>query len=207
MDSNKDGLIDISNKTQEYMDVIGFFLSSMGKKFEKDQVSVRKLQRVQSESQWQQYAIKIGTMREHFSQKPGHLVNNKDVNGLEQRWLFHGTAAKTVPKIVKQNFNRSFAGQNGVKFGSGVYFAANAPFACNFTYPDEMGHHHMFLCRVAVGDWCKGSKGQKVPDSKPWSQHELFDSTVDNVYNPSIFVAYHDAQAYPEYLVSFKLKQ
>ena len=33
---------------------------------------------------------------------------------------------------------------------------------------------------------------------------ELFDTTVDTVTNPSILVAYHDAQAYPEYLVSFK---
>jgi hypothetical protein len=27
---------------------------------------------------------------------------------------------------------------------------------------------------------------------------------VDSVKNPSIFVAYHDAQAYPEYIVQFK---
>ena len=33
---------------------------------------------------------------------------------------------------------------------------------------------------------------------------ELFDTTVDTITNPSILVAYHDAQAYPEYLVSFK---
>jgi poly [ADP-ribose] polymerase 10/14/15 len=32
---------------------------------------------------------------------------------------------------------------------------------------------------------------------------ELFDTTVDSTGSPSIFVAYHDAQAYPEYLVSF----
>ena len=31
----------------------------------------------------------------------------------------------------------------------------------------------------------------------------LFDSTVDDVYDPSIFVTYHDAQAYPEYLIKF----
>jgi poly [ADP-ribose] polymerase 10/14/15 len=61
----------------------------------------------------------------------------------------------------------------------------------------------MFLCRVAVGDWCKGQEGQLTPDPKPHNHLELFDSTVDNVTNPSIFVVYHDAQAYPEYLVSF----
>ena len=64
----------------------------------------------------------------------------------------------------------------------------------------------MFLCRVAVGDWCKGSNGQLAPDPKPHNNLELFDSTVDNEKNPSIFVVYHDAQAYPDYLVSFKRK-
>eukprot|EP01047_Picozoa_sp_COSAG01_P060342 COSAG01_NODE_7385_length_3229_cov_9.246645_1_plen_125_part_00 len=61
----------------------------------------------------------------------------------------------------------------------------------------------MFLCRAVVGDWCLGRSGALTPDTKPGSL-ELFDTTVDDVDNPSIFVAYHDAQAYPEYLVSFK---
>jgi hypothetical protein len=32
----------------------------------------------------------------------------------------------------------------------------------------------------------------------------LYDTTVNNVADPSIYVTYHDAQAYPEYLVKFK---
>ena len=31
-----------------------------------------------------------------------------------------------------------------------------------------------------------------------------YDSTVDRTHDPTIFVTYHDAQAYPEYLVRFK---
>jgi poly [ADP-ribose] polymerase 10/14/15 len=30
------------------------------------------------------------------------------------------------------------------------------------------------------------------------------DTTVDNPQNPSIFVIYHDAQAYPEYLLTYE---
>ena len=32
-----------------------------------------------------------------------------------------------------------------------------------------------------------------------------YNSTVDDVANPSIFVTYTDFQAYPEYMISFKL--
>jgi len=41
-----------------------------------------------------------------------------------------------------------------------------------------------------------------VPDPKPGTD-DLFDSTVDSVTNPKVFVVYHDAQVYPEYLVTF----
>ncbi len=33
---------------------------------------------------------------------------------------------------------------------------------------------------------------------------DLYDSVVDNVQNPSMFVVFHDCQAYPDYLITFK---
>ena len=59
----------------------------------------------------------------------------------------------------------------------------------------------MFLVRVVVGEYCRGKRDQLVPDVRSGSQ--LYDTTVDNMGNPSIFVTYNDAQAYPEYLVGF----
>jgi poly [ADP-ribose] polymerase 10/14/15 len=60
----------------------------------------------------------------------------------------------------------------------------------------------MFLCRVATGEFCLGEPNAAVPRARIGDI--LFDSTVDNVADPSIFVTYHDAQAYPEYLVKFR---
>ena len=31
-----------------------------------------------------------------------------------------------------------------------------------------------------------------------------FDTTVENTASPTIFVIYHDAQAYPEYLITYE---
>jgi poly [ADP-ribose] polymerase 10/14/15 len=138
--------------------------------------------------------------------KDTQRVNNVDPESIERRWLFHGTTAEVVPKIEKQGFNRSFAGRNEVAFGRGVYFARDSQYSSHPTYsePDKNSIQYMFLCRVAVGDWCKGVNEQLTPNSKPNNPFELFDSTVDNASNPSIFVIYHDSQAYPEYLLSFK---
>jgi poly [ADP-ribose] polymerase 10/14/15 len=60
----------------------------------------------------------------------------------------------------------------------------------------------MFLCRVVIGEFCLGVQDALVAPARIGDI--LFDSTVDNVANPSIFVTYHDAQAYPEYLVRFR---
>ena len=41
------------------------------------------------------------------------------------------------------------------------------------------------------------------PGKSPTNPNVLYDSVVDNVGNPSIFVGFYDAQAYPEYLITF----
>ena len=77
----------------------------------------------------------------------------------------------------------------------GVYFARDASYSAHLAYsqPDAGGVQRIFLCRLVVGDWCKGTNGQLTPEAKKGTM-ELFDTTVDNVRSPSIFVAYHDAQ-------------
>lgn len=36
------------------------------------------------------------------------------------------------------------------------------------------------------------------------NKHLLFDTLVDNVTNPTIYVVMSDSQAYPEYVVTFR---
>jgi hypothetical protein len=48
------------------------------------------------------------------------------------------------------------------------------------------------MVRVLVGEYCKGKPDALTPDVRQGNQ--LYDSTVDDVANPSIFVTYNDAQ-------------
>ena len=92
-------------------------------------------------------------------------------------------------------------------FGKGVYFASRANYSAQEKYsvPDEHGHQKMFICRVVVGKYTKGEKSMKVaPPLDASRKHLLFDSLVDNVTKPTIFVTMSDSQAYPEYVVTFK---
>ena len=45
--------------------------------------------------------------------------DEKQAETLERKWLFHGTQEETVPKIISQGFNRSFAGLNATMYGKG----------------------------------------------------------------------------------------
>ena len=203
-DNSTEGIISVDEATAEYNEVVHYFLAALYE--ERDNVEVLGVERIQSTPLWQSYAVKKQTMKARDTKHPGNLINNRDLSCLERRWLFHGTRPEAIPQIVKQGFNRAFAGRNAVVYGMGVYFARDASYSSHHAYsrPDQNGVQRMFMCRVAVGDWCQGAEGMLTPGPKPNNSLEMFDSTVDDVASPSVFVVYHDSQAYPDYLVSFK---
>lgn len=92
--------------------------------------------------------------------------------------------------------------------GNGVYFAINAAYSARDTYSprDYNNYKRVYRCRVLTGEYCQGAQGMKVPPNKPGaaSTHILYDSVVDNLRNPGIFVIFNDTQAYPEYLITFQ---
>ena len=65
---------------------------------------------------------------------------------------------------------------------------------------------YIFVARVAVGEYHVGTSTTLSPDRKSGSL-ERYHSTTNSLTNPTIFVAYHDAQALPEYLVAFNVDE
>jgi poly [ADP-ribose] polymerase 10/14/15 len=196
-----EGRIDVPFTSNEYNKVFSAFTERLYG--QKRKIMVTQIERIQNLPLWQSYAVKKQSIKQQYAENQHHRMNN---NGDVERQLFHGTHPDIIRKIEKQGFNRSFAGRNAVRYGKGVYFARDSAYSCHKAYSseDEHGIQHMLVCQVVVGDWDKGENEQLVPDSKPGNPFELYDTTVDNVTNPSIFVVYHDSQCYPSYLVSFK---
>lgn len=62
----------------------------------------------------------------------------------------------------------------------------------------------MFVAWVLVGDFTKGSSSYRRAPSKDGGDVNFFDSCVDDVFNPSIFVVFKEHQIYPEYLLKYK---
>ena len=106
---------------------------------------------------------------------------------------------------VSKKINSNVA---AVVYGRGVYFATQFALSASNTYavPDMNGNKHVYLGRVLTGDFTTGQQTYAVPPQKPGttSASNRYDSVVDNVSTPSIFVIFYDTQAYPEYLIIFK---
>lgn len=155
------------------------------------------VERIQNLAMWQSYIVKRSTVcnRDKEVSKKATALER-----FEKHWLWHGTNVEVMDKILQQGFNRSFCGKNATLYGKGVYFARDTSYSSCKTYavPDSSGNQYIMACRVVVGEYCRGKKDAVTPDIRDVKQHSLYDSTVDTMANPSIYVTYHDAQAYPE---------
>jgi len=156
-------------------------------------------------------AFKIDTRTQHGiynAMKASMCDKNSGQEPVEQE-LWHGTSWATVTKILRQGFNRSFAGRHGTVLGVATYFSADLAYSSRFCDRGGGGRDAtkvVFLTRVLVGRFCKGSSTDVEPPIIE-GEEELgtrYDSTVDNVDNPRIFAVFRDFQAVPLYLVEFR---
>lgn len=88
-----------------------------------------------------------------------------------------------------------------------MYFAVNAGYSASDVYsrPDKQGLKRMYLCKVLTGEYTVGQGGMRVPPAKQGQQsHILYDSVVNNMSSPVMFIIFNDTQGYPDYLITFK---
>jgi poly [ADP-ribose] polymerase 10/14/15 len=111
-----------------------------------------------------------------------------------EKLLFHGTSEESINSIAAGGFNPDYNKTSA--YGKGTYFAEKASYSFSYMKQGRDGVAYMFLCSVLVGRMCRGSN-QLVINT------ENYDSAVDNIDNPSIFVSPHAAAAYPKYIISF----
>ena len=181
----------------EYNRVLNAFMLTLNR----SNFRIYSIDRVQNVSLWQSYSVKKSQICAREEDE------SKALRKYVRCWLFHGCPGDIVPKILQQGFNRSFCGKNATFYGKGVYFARDAKYSTYPLYcrPDPQGVQSIFLVRAVVGQYCKGVKDALTPGIRDNAKNLLFDSTVDTDpgKEPSIYVTYHDAQAYPEYLIKF----
>ncbi|XP_036364520.1 protein mono-ADP-ribosyltransferase PARP14-like [Octopus sinensis] len=145
-----------------------------------------KIERIQNKTLYQGYQ----SLKRKFEAENPNITN--EVDG-----LWHGTAEGAVKGINKSGFNRSYCGRNG-GYGKGVYFAKNIQYSAddNYSPPDHHKIKRIYQCSVLVGRMIQGHPGLKV-------LQDPYNSAVNNIQRPFIYVTFDDSQAYPNYLITF----
>ncbi|XP_029633960.1 protein mono-ADP-ribosyltransferase PARP15-like [Octopus sinensis] len=145
-----------------------------------------KIERIQNKTLCQRYKA----LKEQFEAENPKITN--EVDG-----LWHGTTAECVERINRYGFNCRYCSKNGT-YGEGVYFAKSIRYSADDTYstPDHHKIKTIYKCSVLVGRVIQGQRRLKV-------LHGSYNSAVDDIQRPDIYVTFDDSQAYPNYLITF----
>jgi hypothetical protein len=154
--------INASKTSREYDEEEKFFLSALYT--QRDKITVKKVKRIQNIYPCASRTQSRNKPRRQETAKTLRSELTAKTEAIERRWLFDEAQPDAIPNIEKQEFNRAFAGHHAVAYGRGVYFANDASYSSHETYfvPDDDDVQYIFLCRVAVGDWCKGRQQRSV---------------------------------------------
>ncbi|XP_077053685.1 protein mono-ADP-ribosyltransferase PARP12-like isoform X1 [Siphateles boraxobius] len=155
--------------------------------------SILKIDRIQNRALWEVFQWQKDCMKKS---NRGREVSEKQ--------LFHGTDRNHVHPISLNNFDWRICGTHGTAYGKGSYFARDAKYSHSYTNDSLDVTRSMFVCRVLVGDYTKGDSDYLRPPSKDGGDTVFYDSCVNDVWDPSIFVVFEKHQIYPEYLIEYR---
>ncbi|XP_062581135.1 protein mono-ADP-ribosyltransferase PARP12-like [Saccostrea cucullata] len=181
--------VDLERDGREYKTVETEFFSTL----RKERFQINNVFRIQNLCLWNEFEMKRANMEKTQSIKTGSI---------DERSLFHGTDSfDTCYGICTNNFDFRLSGKNATAYGKGSYFAVSAKYSNGFTKgPIRL----MFKAKVLIGNFVKGKHDVTCPPTIPGKGHKRYDSCVDDVTNPSIFVVFDRNQCYPEYLIAYK---
>ncbi|XP_053574903.1 uncharacterized protein LOC128664168 isoform X1 [Bombina bombina] len=180
-------LIDVSSTSSEYTEIHKMFSKTLS-----NQV-VKNIKRIQNPSLWQVFQWQKEQMKKI----------NKGRDAVECQ-LFHGTDHSHLSTICHHNFDWRICGTHGTLYGQGSYFARDASYSHSYSSPDSRGRRSMFVARVLVGDFVIGNSTLNRPPYKCGSTTHSYDSCVDQLVNPTIFVVFEKHQIYPEYILEYE---
>uniref|UniRef100_A0A3P9CRG0 Poly [ADP-ribose] polymerase 12 n=1 Tax=Maylandia zebra TaxID=106582 RepID=A0A3P9CRG0_9CICH len=177
--------ISLQLSSEEFKEAEALFYKTM-----KD-CDIINIERIQNKALWEAFQLQKNQMKS----------KNRDGKVMEKK-LFHGTDSKDVDAICHHNFDWRICGTHGTAYGKGSYFARDASYSHNYTGDTDV--RAMFISRVLVGDFTIGSSDYRRPPSKDGGGINFYDSCVDDVMDPSIYVVFEKHQIYPEYLIKYK---
>ncbi|XP_034267475.1 uncharacterized protein LOC117662262 [Pantherophis guttatus] len=176
--------VELQSYSKEYQDVMRNFNKTAGN------YKVVRVERIQNRYLWVSYCWKKSWMEKR---NPEGTQN--------ELILYHGTVPENCSSVCEIGFKNAFRKQ--CIYGQGIYFSAVAGRSVFYAKPDHQGLRYIFQARVLTGEYDCGSVNMVLPPMKE-EGNGRYDSLVDVLHNPNIFVIFFDDHAYPEYLITFR---
>lgn len=120
----------------------------------------------------------------------------------EERFLFHSTTQTKVDTMCTHNIDNSLYNTRATAFGHGVYFACHASFSDRHCSEKSGSTRLMFLVTVMTGSYTQGDPSMDSPTAME-PNYGVFDSCVDDIQKPTVFVVFDKEQYYPAYLIEY----
>ncbi|XP_067387027.1 protein mono-ADP-ribosyltransferase PARP12-like isoform X2 [Emydura macquarii macquarii] len=177
--------VEIFKTSSEYIAIESLFKKTM------NNYVIQRMRRIQNPSLWQV-----------FQWQKEQMKKKNDGKNVDERLLFHGTNSSLLEAICNQNFDWRICGVHGTSYGKGSYFARDAKYAHSYCQSLAKGKT-MFVARVLVGDFVGGRPDYVRPPHRSANILTFYDSCVDKVVDPSIFVIFEKHQIYPEYIIEY----
>ncbi|CAB1437425.1 unnamed protein product [Pleuronectes platessa] len=175
----------LTNSAKDYTMIEKLFRGTM------PQSRINSINRIQNPSLWKVFQWQKEQMTARNGGKP-----------VNQQYLFHGTDASLIQAISEQNFDWRMCGVHGVAYGKGSYFARDASYSDKYARTKSSRNKIMFVALVLVGEYTQGSSSYVRPPAKGDGKTH-YESCVDNVSRPSIYVVFEKQQIYPEYVIDY----
>ena len=169
------------------------------------QYDVLRIEKIKNRKLWSRYVHRKKEIRE---ENCGHD---------NERLLFHGSPF--VPRIVDRGFDERHAYIGGM-FGAGIYFAENSSKSNQYIYGLAGGtgtgctrhkekwcstcERKLLLCRVCLGKSHFQLASSKLAHAPPGHHSVCGRPSQGGLVYPE-YVVYRGEQAYPEYIITYKL--
>eukprot|EP01084_Bolivina_argentea_P150753 263238_1 len=130
------------------------------------------------------------------------LIKLNGDNALNEKQLFHGTKQDVMKCIEIQGFRKEF--NHRARYGEGTYLAKDASYSVHYSKQNGNGIYKMFLCYVLCGEMYIGSQNYQLTNWPIKNNGLMYDSLVDNMYDPKIVVIHENVRAYPMFVIHFR---